>query len=727
MPLTPANIHSAALSTNRYDPWPKSLSSVRTLLVDNYDSFTYNLYQLLGEVNGHPPVVVCNDIDWSTLHLEYFDNIVISPGPGHPKRGLDFGISARAIRDGGLPVLGVCLGHQGICQLFGGIVAHAPEPMHGRLSQIYHIGEDIFAGLPSPFLAVRYHSLAAARVPHELQEIAWADDGVLMGVRHRSAPIWGVQFHPESICSEHGRALLANFRDLTPIDRVMANSAFPAVPISLRYIPTQSRYRVLVRKLEVLPDTTAAYQALFAAAEKSFWLDSSNVLEGISRFSFMGDGAGPLAEYVTYDVCHGVVTVRHSDNHVHMVHSSFFDYLNGQLQQRAVPVPEGLPFEFNLGYIGYLGYELKAETGGCAAHRATTPDAALLFADRVVVFDHSERRSYLLCLVLNEADPTAARWLDDTAAHLRALPEVSPADRTANSVLVRSVDAQIQKLVEFRHDKEAYLKRIDASLEEIKNGESYEICLTNLATAKIPVDLLLTYLALRRISPVPNGAFLDFPDVAVLSASPERFMSIGTDRLVESKPIKGTRPRGSTSAEDNQLRDDLLSREKDRAENLMIVDLVRNDLNKVCVIGSVHVPHLFQVETYATVHQLVSTIRGVLRPDRSPVDCVRAAFPGGSMTGAPKVRTMDIIDRLEDGPRGVYSGSLGWFALSGAVDLSIVIRTIVASADRATFGMGGAIVALSNPEEEFQETLIKSSAMTAAIVSTSAKPARRRL
>lgn len=724
MPLMPADAHNVEFrrSANR----PESLFAVHTLLVDNYDSFTYNLYQLLGEVNRHTPVVVCNDIDWSTVRLEYFDNIVISPGPGHPERDRDFGVSARAIRDGGLPVLGICLGHQGICQLFGGVVERAPEPMHGRLSQIYHTGQDIFASLPSPFLAVRYHSLAAARVADEMEEIAWTDDGVLMGVRHRNAPIWGVQFHPESICSEHGRELLANFRDLTPINQAVADSSVPVVHIPSRHASIQSRYRILVRKLNVFPDTTAAYQALFAAAEKSFWFDSSAVLNDISRFSFMGDGAGPLAEYVTYDVCRGAVTVRHSDNHVEVFRSRFFDYLNGQLQQRAVPVPEGLPFEFNLGYVGYLGYELKAETGGRAAHRANTPDAAMLFADRVVVFDHRERTSYLLCLV-NEADPTAARWLDDTAAHLRALPDMSPTDWAANSVLAHSLDAEIEKLVELRHDKESYLERIGTCLEEIQNGESYEICLTNLATAQTPIDSLSTYLALRRISPVPNGAFLAFPDVAVLSASPERFMSIGTDRLVESKPIKGTRPRGSTSAEDEQLRGDLLSTEKDQAENLMIVDLVRNDLNKVCEIGSVHVPDLFQVETYATVHQLVSTIRGVLRLDRSPVDCVRAAFPGGSMTGAPKVRTMEIIDRLEDGPRGIYSGSLGWFALSGAVDLSVVIRTIVVTGDRVTFGMGGAIVALSDPEEEFQETLIKSRATTAAIVAGSIEPARRRL
>ena len=678
---------------------------MRTLLIDNYDSFTYNLYQLLGEVNGEPPVVVRNSTEWSALRLDEFDAIVISPGPGRPDRDGDFGISSRAILESGLPLLGVCLGHQGICHLFGGTVGYAPEPMHGRISAVHHTGADVFAGLPSPYDVVRYHSLAATELPEELEPIAWTEDGVVMGVRHRTRPIWGVQFHPESISSEYGRELLENFRQLA------LASAEP-------------RYEVQVRKLSVLPDAEVAFTELFSGHDHRFWLDSGNVIEGLSRFSFLGDGSGPLAEFVTYRTADRVGTVHRAGGDEQFVGTTFFEYLEEQLASRSLPVPDGLPFEFNLGYVGYLGYEMKAEAGGESVHRSETPDAAFLFADRMLALDHAEGVSYLLALS-PRADRTAARdWLDETAARILALPprEVPDPDAAGFSG-AGMTDPAARGIAELRHDKRAYLDRIRESLREIRDGETYEVCLTNTVGLNVQVDPLRTYSHLRRISPVPYGALLDFPGVAVLSASPERFLTIGTDRVVESKPIKGTRPRGATPAEDEALRLDLLSQEKDRAENLMIVDLIRNDLNVVCEVGSVHVPRLFQVETYAPVHQLVSTIRGTLRPEQSAVSCVRAAFPGGSMTGAPKLRTMEIIDRLEEGPRGVYSGSIGWFALSGAADLSIVIRTLVVTGDRVEFGVGGAIIALSDAEEEFEETVVKSRAVVTAVLATALEPA----
>jgi para-aminobenzoate synthetase len=188
--------------------------------------------------------------------------------------------------------------------------------------------------------------------------------------------------------------------------------------------------------------------------------------------------------------------------------------------------------------------------------------------------------------------------------------------------------------------------------------------------------------------------------------------------VVESRPIKGTRPRGATPEQDDALRRELATDPKDRAENVMIVDLIRNDLSRVCAVGSVRVPRLCAVETYAPVHQLVSTVRGTLRPEVSTVDAVRAAFPAGSMTGAPKVAAMAILDRLEGAPRGVYSGALGWFSLSGPAELSVVIRTLVATAGRVTFGVGGAVVADSDPAAEYAETVVKSRAMTTALLSS---------
>jgi para-aminobenzoate synthetase len=689
---------------------------MRVILVDNYDSFTYNLYQLIGEVCGHPPTVVRNDTPWADLRFDEFDAAVISPGPGRPDRDRDFGVSTRVILDSGLPVLGVCLGHQGLCHLFGGEVGSAPEPMHGRISSVRHTGVDLFAGIPSPFEVVRYHSLAVTSLPDELEALAWTDDGVLMGVRHRNLPLWGVQFHPESISSTYGHELLANFFALA------AGRSASALAPARTAEPEHPRYDLHVQHLDVEPDALTAYTSLFADGEHGFWLDSSSVVDGLSRFSMMGNGDGPLAEHVTYSVADSEVVIRRADGTAKRVRQQFFDYLDDQLRLRAVPAPAGLPFEFNLGYVGYLGYELKAETGGTAAHAADTPDAAMLFADRALVLDHKTRTSYLLALsIAGDAGGAgeAQAWLATTTEALRALP-AAPTDPAPALTLSgpAMTDPDIGMNVELRHDRAAYLKRIDECFDEINTGESYEICMTNMVTVHTQIDVLPTFSHLRRVSPVPFGALLDFGDVAVLSASPERFLSIDLNGIVEAKPIKGTRPRGGNPAEDRALAEELRDNPKDRAENLMIVDLLRNDLNTVCSVGSVHVPKLFDVETYAAVHQLVSTIRGTLAPGRSAVDCIRAAFPGGSMTGAPKVRTMEIIDRLEQGPRGVYSGALGWFSLSGASDLSIVIRTLVANEGRVTFGVGGAVIALSDPEGEFDETVVKSRAMMTALAAT---------
>lgn len=688
------------------------MEPMRTLIIDNYDSFTYNLFQYLAEINGTEPLVVRNDAPhWQVADLDEFDNVIISPGPGRPSRAADFGVSRDIVLSASIPLLGVCLGHQGLCELGGGVVGPAPELFHGRESDILHDGVDLFAGLPSPLRVVRYHSLTVTRVPDDLEISAWTDDGVIMAIRHRYRPAWGVQFHPESIRTEYGRELLSNFARLTrqwrqnnPV-RSGSRRKSPRKTVSVTNRKAMRRLRVLVAVHAASAPTEQVFQALYGASSHSFWLDSSLPHSELGRFSFLGDAAGPLARVAYADVWRRTVTVQ-ALGITQVYRTGFFAWLDSDLRSLDIEVP-ALPFDFALGWIGYIGYELKAECGGRLVHRSENPDAAMIFADRGLVIDHLTGTTYLLALTDPDDDAGARAWLRRTGARLAALSGMSPGRVDRGDVALGEVS--------LRHARAQYLELIAACHEAIKEGESYEVCLTNMVVGKATIDPWLAYQVLRAESPAPFAAWLCFPDLFVLSTSPERFIRVSTDRVVESRPIKGTRPRGLSAEQDRALVEELVTSEKDRAENLMIVDLVRNDLGSCAQPGSVSVPTIFDVESYAYVHQLVSTVRARLRKDVSSVDCVRAAFPGGSMTGAPKLRTMQIIDELEEGARGIYSGALGYFSLNGSVDLAMVIRTLVITPDKVSFGVGGAITALSDGAAEFAETLVKASAITSVL------------
>lgn len=695
---------------------------MKTLIVDNYDSFTFNLYQLIAEVNGELPVVIENDrLDRLTRQLHEFDNVVISPGPGHPGNQKDFGVCHELLTTLDIPVLGVCLGHQGIGHVFGSRVTLAPEPMHGRLSRIRHIATGLFRNIPQDFSAVRYHSLIVTELPDHLEPIAWTNERLLMGLRHCTKPFWGVQFHPESICTEFGRELLENFKALTIDFHQRRNNGRSLPNFTKRHALDQrpcvdapanntAAYVLKTRKLNFLPDPERAFAQLFGKQDQSFWLDSSLVAPGLSRFSFIGGGLGPNGQLVTYKVETGELTIASSSGVV-IREQSIFEYLKHELKARACSAPE-LPFDFNCGFVGYFGYELKAECGSTLGPASPLPDASFLFADRMIVFDHEEKTSYLLHVCQQNETKDADAWFALLEQQLRSLPALPS--------LATSTAPHSSQKIDFRLSRSfpTYIRDVESCLNEIANGESYEVCLTNTLRAELEIDPQLFYRQLRSSNPAPYAAFLRFGNLAVASSSPERFLRIDRERVVESKPIKGTMRRGNTPEEDRHLREQLRNSAKDRAENLMIVDLVRNDLGRVCEIGSVHVSRLMDVESYATVHQLVSTVRGVLRPELDAIDCIRAAFPGGSMTGAPKIRTMEIINQLEQQARGVYSGAIGYLSLNGAADLNIVIRTAVIYDGKVSVGVGGAIVSSSDPENEFDEILLKGAALLRALERT---------
>ena len=1005
---------------------PCDADADRTLLVDNYDSYTYNLYHLIAAVDGAPPVVVRNDaIAWRqlapSLRAGHFARVVLSPGPGTPDRSEDVGICADVLSNAvDVPVLGVCLGHQALAAAHGGVVGRAPVPMHGRLHVVVHDDSPLFAGIPSggeagwaggaeggaegraddgeggSFVVTRYHSLAvhAASLPECLIPCAWTargggdgggvpsnesatnatiEDagGVVMALRHRDRPHYGVQFHPESVCSRFGERLYRNFaaiarahdeggsrtRPTEGVAGVVAPRGIDPATVCISPdggsapVDGDGKTRLMWMRLPgALASTPGGSEALFwrlfgggdggvdvddprgrtIAAKDTFWLDSATASVAgrcpRSRFSFMGGRGGGLWRRLVYalprperesagasDGERGggepawrtgapppfeggtLVSVRADGTRETFERIRLLDWLDARLAARSCDRTErveswgeaaarraaegsvahagddaprdpvvslsdenidDLPFDFRCGFVGYFGYEMRAECDSpTPRHVSPVPDAALYFADRVVAVDHSNDDVYLLALVPDEIDiaglerearganlGAAARavaegmvamareeaegdarsWMAETERTVLALGSFdatrsdSPANEgddprrsdSTHAGLTAAIGARAVAALDacgrmrreeatqegegskdagaayayeggftFRRNRDEYVGDVSACQRAIDRGETYEVCLTNelRRTAversrvegdgevggSIPApprapDPATLYSVLRRTNPAPYAAFLCFGGcdfggssdvssdplhdvVAVCCSSPERFLRLSppaggdaasSSGVLEAKPIKGTAPRVQPLGCDADVAEasKLASSVKDRAENLMIVDLLRNDLGRVCAPGTVSVPGLMKIESYAAVHQLVSTVRGTKRAGVPAAACVAAAFPPGSMTGAPKFRTVEIIDTLEPGPRGVYSGSVGYLSVpresaagdaAGAFDLNVVIRTAVVKpglrGGGVWVGSGGAITALSDPVGEWEEMTLKARAVLRAI------------
>jgi len=442
----------------------------------------------------------------------------------------------------------------------------------------------------------------------------------------------------------------------------------------------------LISPLPYFTDSAALFSSI-AGRPWSVFLDSGYPYSNQGRYDIIA--ADPLCTVVT----HGDTTTITRDNLSVTSGADPFDLVKQQLLSGATGFDE-LPF--NGGAIGYFSYDLarRLESLPVIAEDAEhIAEMAVGIYEWAVIVDHQLQQTFLV------GQGCAEPLWQALIAQFSRLPE--PQAPAAFNV-VSDISANM--------DREAYTRAFNRIKQYLKDGDCYQVNLAQRFVARCEGDPWTAYQKLRELNAAPFSCYLNLPEVQILSSSPERFLKL-TQGVVETKPIKGTRPRKQDELEDRQQIAQLESSHKDRAENLMIVDLLRNDISKTCKKGSVKVPVIFDVESYATVHHLVSTVTGLLADDQHALDLLKSCFPGGSITGAPKIRAMEIIEELEPNRRGVYCGAIGYIGFDGNMDTNIAIRTLVHSKNTIRFWAGGGIVNDSVVEEEYQESFDKAAAM----------------
>ncbi len=471
----------------------------------------------------------------------------------------------------------------------------------------------------------------------------------------------------------------------------------------------------VVEELVPAPDSFEVFRRLSGLGHAVFF-DSALRHASLGRYSFCS--ADPF-EWVTAEPgWHGALASGEGLNG----DDPFTAVAERLARYRTETIPELPPFQG--GAAGLFGYDLCHYLERLPRPRRddfALPDLAVGFYDWVIAFDHEQERAWLISTGLPEMDPLrrrrranqraamVKRWLR-AAPNERAIHRRAPVEQVADQWPVPRCNGLLSS---FSRDR--YLETARRAIEYIHAGDCFQVNLAQRLLFPAPADPVKLYAQLRQNNAATFAGYLDAGEFVVASASPERFLWLEQGQ-VETRPIKGTRPRGKTPAEDEARAAELLASAKDRAENIMIVDLLRNDLGRVCRYGSVQVPALCRLESYRYVHHLVSQVRGELRQGLSPIDLLRAAFPGGSVTGAPKIRAMEIIAELEPCVRGPYCGSLAYLGFDGTMDSNILIRTFTLGRGWAQFPVGGGIVADSSPEREYEETWHKAQGLLKALL-----------
>ncbi|HEV7703201.1 MAG TPA: aminodeoxychorismate synthase component I [Gemmatimonadaceae bacterium] len=491
----------------------------------------------------------------------------------------------------------------------------------------------------------------------------------------------------------------------------------------------------LVEELIPAPDPVESC-ARFRGMPYLLFLDSARDAGRLGRYSFLA--ADPAI--VVHGKGHCAWSLDTRTGAETLLAANALEAVRALLEpHRAEAIPDLPPFQG--GAAGYLAYDWGAVLERLPSPRyddLAIPDIVLPIYDWVIAWDHLERRAWIISTGMPETGSEKSQYCSDRLTLVRdrlssyslstetnpnkSVPRTRPAEHAPrepgeHAPSYQVSDAELPPHLDLRSSftHRGYLDALTRVREYIIAGDIFQANLSQRFEAPLTESPWALYKRLRDINPAPFAAFLEFGELTVASASPERFLRLDLERQIEARPIKGTRPRGVYPAHDAALGRALQESVKDRAENLMIVDLMRNDLSRVSLPGSVRVPELFALERYATVHHLVSTVIGTLEPGRDAVDLLCATFPGGSITGAPKVRAMEIIAELEPSRRGVYCGSIGYISLTGVMDTSIVIRTYQAVHGRVYFSAGGGIVADSDPEQEYRETFDKARALIRAL------------